>query len=252
MIDFAHQSVLLIGGVHDITLATARAFEQRNANLVFVTDPALIDTAGETFPKAQCVGVNLNDPDALAASLSDQKFNVAIVSPGAFYVAPFMEQGAYDIDQAFAVNFTLTTYAIQAAAKHMIAHNQAGSITLLSSVAALMPTIETNLTGASMAGSHVIAQMAAIDLAPHNIRVNIVAFGWMQNDAWSAPFLNERGDTHTASDIPMGQAGDPQSVGDACCFLASPMASYITGTILPVDGGFLRTKSASSTPLPSP
>jgi 3-oxoacyl-[acyl-carrier protein] reductase len=89
--------------------------------------------------------------------------------------------------------------------------------------------------------------MAAVDLGQHGIRVNIIAAGWL-SDERSKPILTEDGQLHTPEDIPLGTIGEPGDVGNLCCFLASPLSRYITGTVIPVDGGFLLTKSSAQTP----
>ena len=131
----------------------------------------------------------------------------------------------------------------------MIELRKGGAIVFLSSVVSKMPMVETNLVGSSLASLEVVATMSAVELAPYNIRVNVVAAGWIDG-AWASPLLGSDSTMREASDIPAGKAGSPTSVGNACCFLASPLADYITGAVLPVDGGFMLTKSAAKSPYP--
>ncbi|MEM8484827.1 MAG: SDR family oxidoreductase [Bacteroidota bacterium] len=244
--------MLFLGGVHEIMWGIAEAFAAAGATLI------LTYKAGEDAPRipatlsdATLLPVTLNNPEQLQQTLSAHAFDTAIVSPGWFKHAAFMAGEAtdvyQDIDAAFDVNFADSTFAAQAAAKHMAANQQAGSIIFLSSVVGKIPMVKTNLTGASLAAIDVVARMAAVDLAPHGIRVNIVSAGWILGD-WAAPVLTDKQTMYTTADIPLSKAGRPADVGHACCFLASPMASYITGSVLTVDGGFSLTKSAAASP----
>ena len=240
----------MLGGLHDMARHVARVFAQAGARLIFgyhTQEEAQAITTD--FPTAACIETDLTAPETLSNILANQPFSITIISPGFFSHKPFMETGPAEIDAAFSANFEQATFAAQAAAKSLILRGLPGSIIFLSSVTSLMPMIETNLTGASLAAIETIAKMAAVDLAPHKIRVNVVAAGWLQNN-WSEPLISSDGKMLTVSDIPVGQAGSMQSIGDACCFLASSLAAYITGIVLPVDGGFLLTKSSSKSPYP--
>ena len=221
------------------------AFQNAGSKVILGGDKAEDDPLHVTY-----VPATLSNPDILTTQLAECPFNIVILSPDWFEQGSFMDTKPGDIGDAMTINFEQATFGAQAAAKSMITRNQAGTIIFLSSVAGLMPMIHTNLVGSSLAALHVIARMAAVDLAPHHIRVNVVAAGWV-DETWSGKMLTGDGLMHTPEDIPLGNSGSVQSIGDACCFLASPMASYITGTIIPVDGGFLLTKSAAGSPIRS-
>lgn len=253
--DFTGRRVLFLGGIHEIMFGVAEAFANAGAHLI------LTYKAGEATPAipaalsaSTLLPVVLNDPQQLEETLASLSFDTAIISPGWFSHAAFMDGEAAEVyqamDDAFDANFTDSTFAAQAAARHMLANQQRGNIIFLSSVVSKIPMVKTSLTGASLAAIDVVARMAAIDLAPHGVRVNIVAAGWITGN-WSAPLLTDQDRMYTPDDIPLNKAGSPADIGHACCFLASPMASYITGSVLTVDGGFSLTKSAAASPYPN-
>ena len=246
--DLSNQTVLLMGGLHAVSLGVARAFHQAGARLIIAYEPPLVEVE---MPPARLCETTLADSHALDETLADLTFHTVVISPGWFEHAPFMEATPADIDAAFSRNLAEATFAAQAAARRMIAQGAGGVMLFLTSVAAQTPMVHTNLTGSSLAAVEVIAQMAAVDLAPHGIRVNLVSAGWVEG-AWSRPFIDAEGEMYNRSDIPAGHIGTPESVGEACCFLASSQARYITGARLPVDGGFLLTKSSAKTPYPPP
>ena len=244
MIDLSGKKVLILGGAHEIAQGVAEAFRIAGARVALGTHSESTSNGFEHFQAP------LHDPEVLAEELLERDFDSVIISPGWFEHGTFLSMSLADIDKALSANFEYATYAAQAAAKSLIHRKQAGSIIFLSSVAGLMPMIHTNLAGSTLAAIHVIARMAAVDLAPHQIRVNVVASGWVDKN-WSQDMVRTDGFMLTPEDIPMGNAGSTQSVGDACCFLVSSLSRYITGIILPVDGGFLLTKSAAASPFRS-
>ena len=249
MFDFSDKTILMIGGISDLAAGVAGVFKEAGAQLLVVHDGEIDSERLRTYPEALLIKTSLEDPVKLTTTLSDHPFQTAVICPGWFRHRPFMDAPFSDIEDAYRINFERAIYAAQAAANCLIAQNQGGAIVFLSSIVSKMPMIETNIVGSSLASLEVIATMSAVDLARFSIRVNVVAAGWIEG-SWSAPLVGPDGMMKAPSDIPAGKPGSVQSVGNACCFLASPLADYITGAVLPVDGGFMLTKSVSSITLP--
>ena len=247
MFDFSNQTVLLIGGVNDLAAGVAAVFKKAGASLLVVHDAEADLDDLRLYPDATFVEASFEDPVELTSVLANSVFQTAVISPGWFNHRPFMDSSFSDVEAAYRVNFEQATYAAQAAAKRLIAQGQGGAILFLSSVVSKMPMIETNIAGSSLASLEVIATMSAVELAQFGIRVNVVAAGWIDG-SWSDPILGADRIMKEPSDIPTGKPGSAASVGNACCFLASPLADYITGVVLPVDGGFMLTKSAIESP----
>ena len=248
MIDLSDQTVLLIGGVNALSMGVAAAMHEAGAGVLVAYQPPLENPdVLNVVPGADVCEVTLHDPAVLAEDMADLAFQTALISPGWFAHKPFMETTPENIDAALQGNFEYATYAAQAVAKRLIERGEGGTIIFLTSVVSLTPVVHTNLAGSSLAALEVIAKMAAVDLATYGIRVNLVAAGWVEGE-WAHPLLTEDGRMHIESDIPLGWVGAPRTVGEACCFLASSFSKYITGAIIPVDGGFMLTKSAGTTP----
>ena len=95
-------------------------------------------------------------------------------------------------------------------------------------------------TGRRLAGAflHTIGQVAAVELGPEGTTVNVIAPGFV-------------GDARFDAGVPLGRAPEPQDVAEACAFLASDAAGYISGAIIPIDGGFTVTKTEGGSPLAS-
>lgn len=109
-----------------------------------------------------------------------------------------------------------------------------GSIINLSSIVGITGNAGQLVYSSAKGAINAMTKTAAKELAPFNIRVNAIAPGMIDTD-----MLRSIGEKHLAvhlSNIPMGRLGEPREIADTCVFLASDMASYVTGQILAVDG----------------
>ncbi|HKN95896.1 MAG TPA: SDR family NAD(P)-dependent oxidoreductase [Pseudonocardiaceae bacterium] len=121
----------------------------------------------------------------------------------------------------------------QAAARVM--RGRGGSITHIASIEADRPAAGHAHYGAAKAGLLAHARAAALEYGPHGIRVNTVSPGLVDRPGLAGDWPD--GVRRWLAAAPLGRLGSPADVGNACVFLASPMASWITGHDLTVDGG---------------
>ncbi len=117
-----------------------------------------------------------------------------------------------------------------------------GVIVNISSGSARSPRPGGGAYAASKAAIESLSRTHAMELGPHRIRVNVVAPGYIDVRGWSdahpdraSPALRRR----LVAGIPLGEAGRPNHIADAVCFLCSPKAQHISGAVLDVDGGSL-------------
>lgn len=252
MHDLTNKTSLMIGSMNDLALGIARSLHQADSRILFARaeSPATSDESAAKDLNATIHAVDLDDPQTLAGQMrSLPPFHIAVFNPGWHAVSDFIDTTPADWDQAINQNFERMIYAAQAAAKAMIQRGEGGRLIFLSSFASLMPFLQTSAAGTTLTALGSIARMAAVDLGEHGITVNVVAAGWIDTD-WARPYLHVDGRTFVEQGIPVGRIGQAQDAGALCCFLASDSAQYITGAIIPVDGGYALTRAEGTSPYP--
>ena len=253
MIDLQGKTALVMGGIHALAAGVARSLHDAGAKIIVAFAPdnveAALALAHELDERA--VEVNPNDPDVLREQIAAMgAFQIAVISPRQYLFKRFMDTSNAEWDAVLSLNFEQALYASQAAARQMVEKGSGGRIIFLSSVAGTTPMLETSAFGVSLAALRALAKMGAVDLAPHGITVNVIAAGWLETE-WATPYLSTEGRAIIERDIPAGRVGLADEVGGLCCFLASELSSYITGTVLTVDGGYTLTRSDQRSPYPT-
>lgn len=136
-------------------------------------------------------------------------------------------------EAVIAVNLSGTFAMTQAASEAMMATG--GSITHIASVEASIPAMNHAHYASSKAGVKMHARAAALELGQYGIRVNSVSPGLIDTGQLATNWPDGRQSWLDA--VPLQRTGAPEDIGDACVFLASPLARWITGHDLVVDGG---------------
>ncbi len=157
---------------------------------------------------------------------------------GVSYKKHFLDITTEDIDLFFSVNFKATFALTQSIARKMVESGTEGSIYTVTSVNGIRPGLGLSAYGASKGALEIIMQGAALELAPHNIRVNTIAVGAVQTDinadVWQNPELLEK----VNEGIPMKRFGQPEEIAAVIADLLHSGA-YVTGSTIVVDGGLL-------------
>ena len=160
--------------------------------------------------------------------------NAGIAAPGDFLT---YELDAFDA--VLGVNLRGVFVATQRAARTMVEKKIEGAIVNMSSINAQVAIPAIPAYCASKGGVMQLTKVAALALAPHNIRVNAVGPGSIDTAMMAGVNANPEALKKAMSRTPLGRPGTAREIGDVVAFLAGPKASYITGETIYVDGGRL-------------
>jgi NAD(P)-dependent dehydrogenase (short-subunit alcohol dehydrogenase family) len=160
---------------------------------------------------------------------------------------PFLEQTEEHLEEALGSILRPTYWVSQAAAEAM-RHRGGGAIVNVGSMWAVdaIATTPTSAYSAVQAGRHALTKNLALELSAERIRVNTVALAFVETPAYERFMTPEEArEVLDAVDgfHPLGRRGQPEDVVEAILFLAGTDARWITGTVLPVDGGVLAGRS---------
>jgi NAD(P)-dependent dehydrogenase (short-subunit alcohol dehydrogenase family) len=189
---------------------------------------------------AVAVAADLEQPPAAEALVASAEsaigaLDVLVVSHGIWTPAPILEMTPADWDRTLAVNLTSAAAVCRAAARRM-APRRAGAIVTIASTAGQRGEAGYAHYAASKGGIIALTKSLAVELAPHGIRVNGVAPGWVLTDMTRAALEGPAGEAAAAA-IPVGRPGTPDEIAWPVAFLASGLASYMYGEIVAVNGG---------------
>ncbi len=171
------------------------------------------------------------------------KIDILVNNAGILQFKPFLELTEEDWDKTLAVNLKGYFLCAQACAKEMV-KQKSGAIVNIASIAMGQVGIGYSTIAhycASKGGIAALTEALAIELAPYNIRVNAIAPGAINTPMVKAIKQDPKSLEGTLARIPMHRMGNPEEISDAVVFLASDKSSYITGSIVVVDGGYLTT-----------
>jgi NAD(P)-dependent dehydrogenase (short-subunit alcohol dehydrogenase family) len=160
---------------------------------------------------------------------------------GIYPNTPLLDLTVEEWDEVLAVNLRGPFLVTQAAARRMIADGGGGSIVNVSSTASRLARPGIAHYGASKAGLNQLTAVAAVELAPHRIRVNAVLPGVVGTERVHAHAASAEGRAeHEAklARIPLARLAEPAEVVSVVLFLLGPEAAYCTGALFTVDGGF--------------
>ncbi|MFG1647485.1 SDR family oxidoreductase [Amycolatopsis sp. NPDC049252] len=222
--------VLVTGGVRGVGLGISQAFEAAGARVVTCARRTPDSSPGEAF-----FPCDVRDPDAVDAlveAISSRfgRLDVVVNNAGG---APFADTSASSPrfhEKVVGLNLLAPLIVARAANAVMQGQERGGAIVNISSVSALRPSPGTASYGAAKAGLDNLTGTLAVEWAP-KVRVNALDVGMVRTD-------NGYGDPAAlGATVPLGRLAEPAEVGACAVFLASPLASYVSGARLVVHGG---------------
>lgn len=240
---------VITGAARGIGKACAKRFLDDGVKVVIadVDTDELEKTANELGrPKELCAApchvARRADIDRAVATAVREfgRLDIMVNNAGVARNRDILEISEEEFDEIIGINLKGAFFGVQAAAKQMIAQGGGGVIINMSSVNALLaiPTLATYAI--SKGGMKQLTSVAAVALAPHNIRVVAVGPGTILTDmVASSIYTSEDARKTVMSRTPAGRGGEPSEVASVVAFLASDDASYITGQTIYPDGGRL-------------
>jgi NAD(P)-dependent dehydrogenase (short-subunit alcohol dehydrogenase family) len=246
--------VLVTGGTRGIGAGIARGFLRSGASVLVCarTEPAELPRAeGRTaiFSRA-----DIRDPEQAAGSVQHAidlfgRLDVLVSNAGGSPYAAAATASPRFHAKVIELNLIAPLHIAQAA-NAVMQDQGCGSIIMVGSVSGTRPSPGTAAYGAAKAGLHHLVSSLAIEWGPA-VRINCVAPGFVATEAVGEQYGDPRTVAAVAATVPLRRMATPEDVAEACLFLASPRASYVSGTCLTLHGGgeppaFLSTGAGSA------
>ncbi len=247
------KSALVTGGSRGIGLMIARGFVEAGARVYISSRKAAVcdEVAAELSKIGTCVSIPADlateaECNRLASEVAghEHALNILVNNAGATWGEPIEDFPASGWDKVLDLNvksvFFLTRALLPQLENAATADDPARVVNIGSIDAIQVPMLETYSYSASKAAVHQLTRHLARSLGRRNITVNAIAPGPFESKMM-AETLKNFGDS-IAKSSPLGRIGRPDDMAGAAIFLASRAGAYVTGAVLPVDGGIATTK----------
>ena len=240
----ANKTAIITGGGSGIGQASARLFHREGANVVLFgrRKHKLEKTAQELGSRVLIVEGDMTRSKDLERLLQEtrsafQRIDILVNNAGIFKGAPLHEISEEQYDEIMNVNmravFLLTRRVLP-----VMMEQKGGSIIHISSILGIIAVPQVAAYNISKGAMNQLNRSIAVEYGSYGIRSNSICPGLIKTDM-TADLMNDQTLMQEWSkDYPIGRFGKPEDVANACLFLASDESSFITGTVLPVDGGF--------------
>ena len=235
---------LVTGGGRGIGLAAASALAQAGAHVTLAAR-----SKDEIEAAAAAIRARGDEADALVLDVTDvetvrsvvaaaEPFHILINNAGINRPAFLPDVKVEDFDAIFAINVRAAFFAAQAVALRLIAAKEGGSIINISSQMGHVGAARRTVYCASKHAMEGFTKAMAVELAPHNIRVNSIGPTFLETPMTRPFFQNQAFRDEVLAKIKFGRLGQLEEVTGAIVFLASDASSLMTGSALVLDGGW--------------
>jgi 3-oxoacyl-[acyl-carrier protein] reductase len=229
-------AALVTGGARGIGSAIARALADGGHDVV-VAD---VDVSGV---EGRAIELDVTDVDAVRKTIAridaETPLRTVVSNAGVAFRRPLVEVEPAEYDRLMAVNVRGVFFVMQAALRALVPRGAGSVVNVASTSAFTASTGPMAAYDASKAAVRMLTQAAAREVAASGVRVNAVAPGTVETDLTRGLATPEQLDDLARERVPLGRLGTPAEIAAAVAFLASDEASYVTGTTLVVDGGWL-------------
>lgn len=242
--DLREKNVLVTGGASGLGYAIAGAFVANLANVIIVgrNSEKLMLARNALGERVSCIAFDLNEIDKLPELMNEVAgtvgaIDVLVNNAGINLKKEALHVTNQEYQNIIQTNQTAVFALTREVAKSMVARG-AGNIIMISSMASQYGIPKVIGYTASKSAVEGMTRALAVEWAAYGIRVNCIAPGFITT-AMSSKALNDDPERkrRVLSRTPMGRLGEPEDVANAALFLASTQSKYVTGIVLPVDGG---------------
>jgi meso-butanediol dehydrogenase/(S,S)-butanediol dehydrogenase/diacetyl reductase len=238
------KTAIITGGGSGIGLATAHAFCEEGAQVILFgrQKEKLISAANELDDSTLIVQGDMTKNDDLDQLVNNTLKNfkgidILVNSAGLFNGAPLHEISDSHWDGMMDINIR-SVFQLTRRVLPIMMDQKSGSIINISSILGLIAVPEVAAYNVSKGALNQFSRSIAVEYGSYGIRSNSICPGLIKTDM-TAELMNDASLMQEWSkEYPIGRFGKPEDVASACLFLASDESSFITGTVLPVDGGF--------------
>ncbi|MBI4526402.1 MAG: SDR family oxidoreductase [Deltaproteobacteria bacterium] len=238
---------LVTGSTNNIGLGIARAFSREGARIIVHSrheadcKKVAAEIGGDSF------AADVSRPEQLEALFqhiwhNHRRLDILVNCVAHSSKSDILETSLDEWSQIIAINLTGYFLCIQHGARIM-KENGGGTIINISAASGERGSPGTAAYSVSKGAINALTRQAAVDLAPHRIRVNGIISGIIGTPLGQKEMGSRKSEY---ASIPLRRIGQPEDVAEAAVFLASDKASYITNAILPVDGGRMNSMSSAS------
>ena len=238
------KTAIITGGGSGIGLATARAFCKEGAKVILFgrRKEKLISAADELGDSVLIVQGDMTHNDDLDQLINKTLNNfkgidILVNSAGLYNGAPLHEISDSQWDGIMDINIRSIFQLTRRVLPTMIAQ-KSGSIVHISSILGLIAVPQVAAYNVSKGALNQFSRSIAVEYGSYGIRSNSICPGLIETDMTADLMKDASLMQEWSKEYPIGRFGKPEDVASACLFLASDESSFITGTVLPVDGGF--------------
>lgn len=235
---------IVTGGGSGLGFAMAKAFTENNITTIIVgRDENKLSTAkellGEDCSYKVCDLTDLSSIPALVGNIVKEfgQIDILVNNAGINMKKIFTEVTDEDFQKVITTNLCSVFSMSREVVKHMLP-KRSGCIINISSMAAQYGLPKVIAYSASKTAIDGMTRAMAVELSPNGIRVNAIAPGFIYSDMTAKALDSDpERKAKVFNRTPMGHMGQPEDIGAAALYLASDAAKYVTGIVLPVDGG---------------
>ena len=236
-IDLSGQAAIVTGGAKGVGRGITERLLEAGAAVVVCgrSEPESLP-AGAHFVAADVRELDQIDRVIAFARERCGRLDVLVNNAGGSPAAPAATASPRFSEKILALNLVAPMHFAQKANAVMQEQSEGGAIVNIASVSALRPSPGTAAYAAAKAGLLSLTQTLAVEWAP-KVRVNAIAAGMIATELAHLHYGDAAAQARVAATVPLGRLGTPRDVGDLVAFLASPLASYVSGATLLMHGG---------------